>query len=447
MDLLADLRTARRVLGDPARGVGPSRELSDELLLEASRVLAEVRRIVDAHTAVLTGEIARRSAPQLGSTGLVQRAGHRTVEEFVKVAGAVTGRDAATAVRVGRLVHEGGALAPVGAAVVAGTVSAAAAEAIRAGLGEPNSDVPAEVISQAAERLCAEAPSLDPDRLQRRAREVRDEIDEAGIPDREAARRAQRSLRLVRQPDGMTRIVWLIDPESAAVVTEVYDRITSPRRGGPRFIDASQRERADSIRDDARTTEQVASDGFTELLTQAASVDRDVLVGSGTPAVRVLVVATDLETHSGHGVIEGSHEPVSIATVERLTCASGFQAITVDPTDGQVLNLGRGQRLFSPAQRVALAVRDGGCLWPGCDRPPSWTEAHHITPWSRKGKTDVAEGILLCRHHHLRLHNEGWQITRRAGRYWLEPPPGSPRAGALLETRSRAVRELLRRTG
>jgi len=302
------------------------------------------------------------------------------------------------------------------------------------------------LLEQATERLCGDAKSVDPDRLHRLAREVRDELDEAGVADREAQRRAARSLRLVRQADGMTRIVWLLDPESAAVVTQVYDRATSPRRGGPRFVDPEQHAAASAISDDSRSTEQIASDSFTELLRQSGAVDRNVLLGGGEPAVRVLVRATALETGTGHGVLE-SCEAVSIVTIERLACAGGVLPVLLDGA-GQVLDLGREQRLYNRRQRQALAVRDGGCMWPGCERPPSWTEAHHIRHWGRDhGRTDLADGILLCRHHHLRLHNENWQITRRAGRYWLERPlsRGGDRegAGTLLETKSRAVREFL----
>ena len=242
----------------------------------------------------------------------------------------------------------------------------------------------------------------------------------------------------------MTRIVWLLDPESAAVVTEVYDRATSPRRGGPRFVDPEAKEKASRFADDERSTEQLASDAFTELLRQSGSVDRQVLIGGGDPAVRVLVTAEAFGSEAqgaGHGVLE-SGEPVAVSTVRRLACAGGVLPIVVDRT-ARVLDLGREQRFYSRRQRQALAARDGGCMWPRCDRPPSWTEAHHIRPWSDGGRTDLADGLLLCRHHHLRLHDEGWAVVRRSGRYWLEPPPGSERAGALLETKSRAVRELV----
>lgn len=414
---------------------------TDVELRELLGAAASLRQAVERHAALGAGEVARRSRPEHGLAGFAQRAGHRTVEEFLRVETGISARDAAAARRVGEIAGAGGVL---GDAILEGQVSVAAADAIHAGLGTPTASVPSALLDQAAERLCAEATSIDPDRLHRRAREVRDELDEAGVADREAARREARSLRLVRQADGMTRIVWLLDPESAAIVTQVYDRATSPRRGGPRFVDPDQHAAASELRDDPRSTEQVACDSFVELLRQAASVDPSVLMKGGEPAVRVLVTAAALESGAGHGALE-SGESVSIATVERLACAGGVLPVILDAV-GQVLDFGREQRTYTRRQRQALAVRDGGCMWPACDRPPLWTEAHHIRHWARDhGRTDLADGILLCRHHHLRLHNDKWEIERRAGRYWLQPPAGleGRASGALLETKSRAVRELL----
>jgi hypothetical protein len=81
--------------------------------------------------------------------------------------------------------------------------------------------------------------------------------------------------------------------------------------------------------------------------------------------------------------------------------------------DGQVVNVGRDHRLFTHRQRIGLAARDGGCVWPGCDRPPSWCEAHHIDEWdAHHGHTNIADGVLLCRFHHLLVHDRGWRIHR-----------------------------------
>ena len=446
LPVLPGLIAAREALRSVTVGVESYRDAGDAELLEVTRLVSEITRLAASCGALAAGQIAERSRPELGGSGLVQRQGSRTVEEFLTTTLGVAGRDAAATVRVGRLTDDGGAFAAVGHGVVGGAVSVQAADAIRAGLGDP-STIEEGLLTRAVELLCLEAPRLDPDRLRKRAREVRDELDSAGVAAREAVLRSRRSLRRIDLRDGMKRLVWDYDPETAGVVDEVYDRATSPRRGGPRFVDTDEAARAAAIERDERTTEQLASDAFTELLRQAATLDPAVLVGSGAPAVRILVSADSLASGGGYGVVERSGESVSLPTVERLACAGGTQTVLLDSV-GNVLDLGREQRLYSARQRVALAVRDGGCRWVGCDRPPSWTEAHHIDHWARDGgRTDLDRGILLCRHHHLRLHNEGWRIVRRAGRFWLEPPPGSGRPGALLETKSRAVREFVRRRG
>jgi hypothetical protein len=80
-----------------------------------------------------------------------------------------------------------------------------------------------------------------------------------------------------------------------------------------------------------------------------------------------------------------------------------------------------------------------------CDRPPSWTEAHHIDHWEEHhGRTDIDDGVLLCRFCHLLVHNRGWRITRTGGRYFLERPDdhGIPRRTPL-PSRSPAAQRLL----
>ena len=75
--------------------------------------------------------------------------------------------------------------------------------------------------------------------------------------------------------------------------------------------------------------------------------------------------------------------------------------------------MGREQRLYAKQQCTALAARHGGCVFPDCERPASWCECHHINHWARDTeRTDLVDGILLCRHRHLLLHNNGWGIRR-----------------------------------
>lgn len=117
--------------------------------------------------------------------------------------------------------------------------------------------------------------------------------------------------------------------------------------------------------------------------------------------------------------------------IAQHTCDTGTTHCTLDSV-GNPLYLGREQRLFTSKQRMALAIRDGGCRWRDCDRPASYCEAHHVDEYAKGGCTDIDRGILLCRFHHMQLHHGGWRITRdRKGEFLLHPPGGTPPAEAI----------------
>ncbi len=422
------------------------RELGDADLLSLTDLGASARRLLDARTALIAGELARRSRPELAHEGLAQRLGHRTAEELVRVTTGESRRDAATAINAGRLLVAASAepgrnpdpadlppapahLEPAIAAARSGIMGAAALDAIRTGLGDPSATISSASLRTACERLVEASASVDVDRLQRLARQVREGLDSDAIVDRERAQREARSFRLMTLPDGMTRATWLLDPESAAHVREIVDRTTSPKRRTVQFTNPDDLEKAQRIADDDRTPEQYASDALLHLLLAGADTDSSMMLGSGAPSVRVLVTARDLALGIGSGSLDATiGQPdgvvVALPTVQRLLCGGTQTPILIGST-GQPLDVGRSQRLFTARQRLALAARDGGCRWPGCERPPSWCEAHHIEHWLRDGgPTDVDVGILLCRHHHLLLHDHGWSITRAGSGpdYELIPP-------------------------
>jgi hypothetical protein len=429
------------ILGDPVTpfAVPEVTGFADAELLEGQRALAELRRRVDAVAAAFAGEIAHRSRRELGHAGLAQSNGVRSAEDLIAKVTAGSRRDAHTLVKAAELLPTPArADAPVGVpapkwqrvlgdAVGAAAISVGAAEVIRTRLGAAADGATEGDLSAAAETLVAAAPGLTVEDLAARAAGMRDQLDLAGIAARENALREKRYLRVSKQLDGMTRINGLLDPESAAIVVPTFDAATSPRRGGPRFVDPDAQARAEDILRDQRSTEQLALDVFVELIRIGARVDDDSLLGERKPAVRILVTKADLDAPAGPdgnrvgaAYFEAQTDAVSIQTAERYICSSGAIPILFDD-DGRVLKLGRTQRLFSEKQRIAMAARDGGCLM--CGAPPSWAEAHHIDHWDQHhGRTDVDDGVLLCRFCHLNLHNNNWRIRRERGQYSLEKP-------------------------
>ncbi|HEY6710493.1 MAG TPA: HNH endonuclease signature motif containing protein, partial [Actinomycetota bacterium] len=107
----------------------------------------------------------------------------------------------------------------------------------------------------------------------------------------------------------------------------------------------------------------------------------------------------------------------------RLRAAMALLPPALGGAPTQPLEVGRASRVVQSAQRTALAVRDGGCVFPGCARPLAWCEAHHLRHWLHGGPTDLANLALVCRAHHRAVHEEGWRLTRQAdGRLTATPP-------------------------
>ena len=397
-------------------------QLDDAALISLQSSIAASRRELDALSARVSAEVGRRSAPELGYSGLAQRTGSRTPEALVQRVAGVTRSEARALIRVGAAL--GGAvpwLAPVASAVTSGELSVAAADGIIAGLGSPDDAVSEDDLTDAAARLVAVAGQTTPERVAAAARSIRDDLDLDGVADREAVLREKRFLRLIPQSDGMTKVLGLLDPESAAIVAAAVDSITAPRRGGPRFVDAAAVARSERIVNDPRTTDQMTADALVDMVKLATEADKGSLFGTTAPTVRVHVTLAELTTEVGSARIEGQTASVSVATAVRLSCGSGYVPVLFD--GAKPLDVGRSERLFTWRQRIALAARDGGCIFPGCDRSPAWCEAHHIDFWARdEGNTDIARGVLLCRHHHMLMHNNGWEIVEVAGVYSFVPP-------------------------
>jgi hypothetical protein len=174
------------------------------------------------------------------------------------------------------------------------------------------------------------------------------------------------------------------------------DRRTPAQRRGDALMEV-----VDRILDDGRLP---ASRGVRPHLAITAGLDT-LLKLSGAPAADT--------TWGG---------PVSAETLRRVACDAGVSFVLLD-SHGVPLDVGRERRTVPPGLWTALVIRDRGCVFPGCTRPPEWCEAHHVRHWSDGGPTCLANCALLCGHHHRTVHHKGWAIQFGAdGHPELVPP-------------------------
>jgi hypothetical protein len=408
----------------PASALG----LSDRSVRNALGEVTTLSRQVETLRTVLAGVASVRSGRERGHGGLVQGTGHRTPVEFIRDVTGMTRGEAIRTVKTGEallqatlgvagpdapaapevpLPEPGSALPqPVAGpdhawhhvldqALLAGEISTAQHDAIRRGLGEPPTIPgrdPEEVAAtwrSAAARLLSEAPMCTVEDLRARARTLRDLADPEGAESRHQALFDRRAYRSWTDADGVRSAKIVFDPEMGAWEEHLFATALSPRRGGPRFVADDQKKKADTLTADPRSNEQLAYDLFIDLLRTGAQTGHDDVYGSKEAGVRLMVMKDAITGPTARrdafgrlvatACADDGQLVVPASVLERALCASATIEVLTD-TAGNPLDVGRELRLFTRRQRIGLVLRDGGCLWPGCDRPAHMTEAHHIDP-------------------------------------------------------------------
>jgi hypothetical protein len=154
-----------------------------------------------------------------------------------------------------------------------------------------------------------------------------------------------------------------------------------------------------------------------ELVEGKPSDDPAVPRPCGAPATDLTVLLGP----DGFTTLDGHHLTESAALRTRL-CDAAISGLEFDK-HGVPLRLGRSQRLASSAQRKAVLARDGGCVFPGCDRTVEWCDIHHVRSWKDGGPTDAENLAALCRYHHGVTHRSGWsmRVTPNQRFAWTRP--------------------------
>lgn len=222
--------------------------------------------------------------------------------------------------------------------------------------------------------------------------------------DDECARRAAQAtmtpFRRIR--DGMYEARLELDPASTAIVEAALGALAAPTPSADGLPDArpAGRRRAEAL---VELCSVVATNP--DLLDRSAATPENAQPGR---AARARVVVTLpyawLAEQAGYGTTE-TDQPLPAAAVRALACDAAIIPAVLG-SRSEVLDVGRAARLATPAQRAALALRDRGCSFPRCDRPPSWCEAHHLREWEDGGPTDLNNLALLCSRHHTVVHRD-----------------------------------------
>jgi hypothetical protein len=402
-DVLSEAAGTHESLGRLAAAVDPAvpGPVADELLAE----LLEAGRQMDLAIC--------RTLERVERSGQFSVDGAATVNQFVRRRINETDSWAAKRIAVGRALAD--RLPITGKTWEAGRFGLDHAAIIdQATRAIDNPELVAEI-----DRILSEAAAngLDPTDL----RKLADTIRAQTVPDQaeEKARRQYREQTISASTSlgGMVHISGWLDPEAGALFNRALGFFT-PKKPKPdeAFADLSLTQSAGFRR--ALGLTQMAR----HALAHAASCN-----GEGGPH-DTMIVGVDLETlRDGLGIGQvagGPHLPG--AALRRLACDADIIPAVLG-TKGEILDLGRRSRLPSAAIRAAVIARDGGCIFPGCQRPPSWCECHHRQHWLFGGLTNTENLDLLCVFHHHLLHEGGWHLTidKTPGRTpWFHPPNG-----------------------
>jgi hypothetical protein len=303
-------------------------------------------------------------------------------------------------------------------------VASAAAEGV---LSPAHLDVLVDVMEDlpagSEQTLVDVARDVDPAGVRVVANRIRAYVDQDGKePDEAELVEPRNTLRLKKKRDGRVEFGGTLGVEESAKFEALLSPLSRPRP-------------ADATGPDERNVLERQGDALVDLLDLASRSEHLPREAGERPHVFLTVSWEALQSGLGKATL-GDGTPYGIPEARRLACIGGIIPAILN-TDGAILELGRMTRKISPELRRALRQRDGGCAFPGCVRPATWCDAHHIREWHNGGNTDLDNLVLLCEAHHRVVHHTDWEIRMINRIPWFIPP-------ALIDPQRKPLRNPLR---
>lgn len=253
--------------------------------------------------------------------------------------------------------------------------------------------------------LADKAPLYTPHELQTHGTALVELLDQDGPEPDDRDPEPVNELHLNRRSDGDGGILKGTFEDAA-----LFDAIAAA-------IDAQAKPRT---ADDNRSAPQRQAEALAEVCGYVLDHGDLPETGGKRPHLNVLIRLEDLEARCRSAMLDfgGGLRPESL---RMLACDCAVVPIVMDGR-GQPLDVGRITRTIPDGLRRAVAARDLGCAHPGCNRPPSWCEVHHVRAWEDGGETKLSNCVMLCKIHHRLLHHSEWLVRIRDGLPEFIPP-------------------------
>ncbi|MCW4354381.1 HNH endonuclease [Hoyosella sp. YIM 151337] len=286
------------------------------------------------------------------------------------------------------------------AAFAAAEISAAHVDAIDDVLSQFPAATPPDARSEGEDILATLAKTNPPAVIRKVGREILARLDQDGVepPETDLAK-PKRELRLRWSSRGdHLKLSGFLDKEAGARLESLLSPLAKPRpdneTGAP----------------DVRTVDERCGDAVAELLERTERA-ADLPAQGGEPPHVIVTMTLDQLTNTSDIplVLLNRDHLISAALARQIACDAKIIPAILG-SNSEVLDLGRAERTVSVALRRALVMRDKGCIFPGCDKPAPWTQAHHIREWQDGGPTDLSNLCLLCSYHHRLIHHSDWTV-------------------------------------